>query len=50
VLAKQQVPFAGLLSAHKMVYIYFDIDNKSAKLGELELNFQYGFVKEHIGI
>jgi hypothetical protein len=37
VLAKQQVRFAELLSAPKMVYFYSDIDFKSANLGELEL-------------
>ena len=48
VLAKQQVRFAELLSAQKIVYVYFDIDIKWAKLSELELSVQYGFVNEQI--
>ena len=30
--------FAEMSSVHKMVHCYFDIDMKSAKLGEIELS------------
>jgi hypothetical protein len=48
VLAKQQVRFTELLSAHKVVCFYFDIDIKSAKLSALELTLQCGTVNEQI--